>query len=127
MKLLLDTNALLRLHLQSGKLGTKTKTKLEAANSIFFSPLSFYEILHKQVIPSHLVSDFLEATRSVGIQELPLSAEAVLEVRTFGEIRGRDPFDLMILSQARQAGLELLTSDMELLSLKLDFVKDATR
>ena len=127
MKFLLDTNALLHLHLQSGKLGAKSKGKLEAAKGIYFSPLSFYEILQKRVIPSNLVSDFLEATRSVGIQELPLSADAVLKARAFGELKGRDPFDVMLLSQASQAGLQFLTSDMELLSLKLDFVVDATR
>ncbi|MEY3561928.1 MAG: hypothetical protein RL068_1080, partial [Actinomycetota bacterium] len=38
-----------------------------------------------------------------------------------------DPFDWMLVSQALANEADFYTSDMRLLSLGLDFVKDATR
>jgi PIN domain nuclease of toxin-antitoxin system len=45
---------------------------------------------------------------------------------TFGNLRGRDPMDMLILAQAANEGVDLYTSDMELLDMGLDFVKDST-
>jgi len=37
-----------------------------------------------------------------------------------------DPFDRLLVSQAHRTGLRLLTADRVLLSLKRDFIIDAT-
>ena len=126
MKALLDTNVLLRLHLQSKKLGVRTQSLLSSANSLFYSPLSLFELLQSEQVRPHVITDFVQATESIGIQELPLTARAAMEARRFGNLRGRDPMDFLILSQAAEAGLVLFTADLRLLGLGLPFIKDAT-
>jgi PIN domain nuclease of toxin-antitoxin system len=127
VKALLDTNVLLNLHLKPSKLGPRTLQDLSSADQVYYSPLSFFELLQREVIPSHLVNDFVMATREIGISEQSLTTEAALEARQFGNLRGRDPMDLLILAQASEARMQFFTSDMRLLSLGLDFVKDATK
>ena len=127
VKALLDTNVLLTIHLKPSKLGPRTLKDLSGDDQIYYSPLSVFELLQKEVIPSHLVNDFVMATREIGINEQPLTIEAALEARRFGTLRGRDPMDLLILAQASEAQMNFYTSDLRLLELGLHFVKDSTK
>lgn len=127
MKILLDSNVLFNLHIKPSKLGPRTLKHLSSADQLYYSPLSFFELLQKEAIPSHLANDFVQATHEIGIREQPLSTEAALEARQFGNLRGRDPMDLLILAQASEARMQFYTSDMRLLDLGTDFVKDATK
>nr|WP_285594613.1 PIN domain-containing protein [Actinomycetospora sp. NBRC 106378] len=59
---------------------------------------------------------------------LPVSAEQAEGVRTLpAALRRHDPFDRLLVAQARALGLTLLTADRVLLGLDLPFVVDATR
>lgn len=127
VKALLDTNVLLNVHLKPSKLGPRTLQDLSGDNQIYYSPLSVFELLQKEVIPAHLVNDFVRATREIGISEQSLTTDAALEARRFGTLRGRDPMDLLILAQASDARMQFYTSDMRLLELGFDFVKDSTK
>ena len=52
-----------------------------------------------------------------------------LSIETFEkfELRAnKDPFDIMLLAQAEHHGFQFLTSDLEILRLKLDYVLDLT-
>jgi len=126
MRVLLDTNVLLRLHLQPAKIGERTKAALGASRQIHYSPLSFFELLQKEVVAPHVIEDLVVATHRIGIREWPLTAKAAVEARRFGSLRGRDPLDMLILAQASEAGMSFYTSDLELQGLDLDFVKDST-
>ena len=75
---------------------------------------------------SHAAEDVVAATREIGIQELPLTTSAAVEARRFGNLKGRDPLDFLILAQAAEAGISFYTSDMEMLELNLDFVRDSS-
>lgn len=126
MRILLDTNVLSNLHTRPSLLGNQTVRKLESAKSLFFSPITFFEWLQKDDYLGTTAKMLAAATLAAGIEELPLSARAALEAQRFGSLRGSDPLDFLILSQAAQAEMDLYTSDRRLLSLGLDFVKDST-
>lgn len=126
MRILLDTNVLSNLHTRPSLLGNQTVRKLESAKGLFFSPITFFEWLQKDDYLGTTAKMLAAATLAAGIEELPLSARAALEAQRFGSLRGSDPLDFLILSQAAQAEMDLYTSDRRLLSLGLDFVKDST-
>lgn len=126
MRILLDTNVLNNLHTRPSLLGKQTVRKLESAKGLFFSPITFFEWLQKDDYLGATAKLLAAATIAAGIEELPLSARAALEAQRFGSLRGSDPLDFLILSQAAQAEMDLYTSDRRLLSLGLDFVKDST-
>ncbi len=125
MKALLDTNVLINLHQKPARLGKATQRSLSDARALYFSPLTFFEWLQKDDYLGTSTKMLAEATIRQGIEELPLTAQAALEARRFGSLRGTDPLDFLILAQAAEAGLYLYTSDEKLLGLGLDFVKDS--
>lgn len=125
MKILLDTHVIQWLHTKPTRLGTKTRYAIQAANSVFYSPLSFFEWIQKDDVTGGRARLLIEATKDVGFQQLPLTTEAVLEASRFGSLRGRDPLDLLLLSQASAGRLRFFTADQTLLGLGFDFVKNA--
>jgi PIN domain nuclease of toxin-antitoxin system len=127
MRILLDTNVLNNLHTRPQLLGKQTAQKLQAAKSLHFSPITFFEWLQKDDYLGTTAKKLAAATLAAGIEELPLSARAALEAQRFGSLRGSDPLDFLLLSQAAEAEMDLYTSDRRLLSLGLDFVKDSTK
>lgn len=127
MRILLDTNVLSNLHTRPSLLGNQTVRKLESAKGLFFSPVTFFEWLQKDDYLGTTAKMLAAATIAAGIEELPLSARAALEAQRFGSLRGSDPLDFLILSQAAQAEMDLYTSDRRLLRLGLDFVKDSSK
>lgn len=127
MRILLDTNVLNSLHTRPQLLGKQTARKLESAKGLFFSPITFFEWLQKDDYLGTTAKMLAAATIAAGIEELPLSARAALEAQRFGSLRGSDPLDFLILSQAAQADMDLYTSDRRLLGMGLDFVKDSTK
>lgn len=126
MKIMLDTNAIVWSHIKPSKLGKRTMQKLQEATTIYFSPLTFFEWLQKGSVSGRAATDLIESTIEIGLEELPLTYRAVLEAKRFGNLRGRDPMDMLILAQAANEGVDLYTSDMELLGMGLDFVKDSS-
>ena len=85
---------------------------------LFFSLVSLWEVAIKtslgredfQVDPSALRRGLLRE----GFQELPIAAEHVLAVQQLPWIH-RDPFDRLLVAQALQEHLHLLTTDKTLL------------
>lgn len=126
MRALLDTNVLTNLHHKPARLGQATQRSLRDARALYFSPLTFFEWLQKDDCLGTSTKMLAEATIKFGIEELPLTAQAALEARRFGSLRGSDPLDYLILAQAAEAGLFLYTADRKLLGLDLEFVKDSS-
>ena len=125
MRLLLDTNVLQNMHLRPAFLGKRTIQMLQSAKALYFSPLTIFEWLQKDDYLGSSTKKLAAATKEVGVIELPLTANAALQAIRFGSLRGSDPLDFLILSQAAEAGLVFLTSDSRLLGLDLDFVFDS--
>jgi len=115
VKLLLDTHILLWTAGQPEKLSKSTRSLLTTpGNSLFFSAASIWEIVIKlglgredfKVDPYRLRKMLVVH----GYAELPVTAEHALKVDLLPLLH-KDPFDRMLLAQARAEGMMLLTCD----------------
>ncbi|MDR0467106.1 MAG: type II toxin-antitoxin system VapC family toxin [Deltaproteobacteria bacterium] len=117
MKLLLDTHML--LWAAAGTLPKDAeKLVLDGENALYFSAVSIWEIVIKNSLKrSDFTVDPAELRRGLldnQYQELPVTSRHVLAVQDLPHIH-KDPFDRMLLAQARAEGMPLLTSDDALL------------
>jgi PIN domain nuclease of toxin-antitoxin system len=116
VKLLLDTHIVLWAAGQPDKLSPEAAALLTApANSLFFSAANLWEVVIKgglgrtdfQVDPARLRKMLIQH----GYTELPITAEHVLRVQSLPLLH-RDPFDRILLAQARVEGMRLVTVDL---------------
>ncbi len=123
MKLLLDTQLMLWWLADSPKLSRQARALIaDPANTIFVSAATMWEIrikekLGKLDVPPNLIT----TVRSEEFEWIPVSAEhadATMEL----PLLHRDPFDRMLVAQAKWMGITLLTSD-SLLAKYGSFVK----
>jgi PIN domain nuclease of toxin-antitoxin system len=119
VKLLLDTHILLWVAGQPEKLSEPARSLLTMpGNTLFFSAASIWEIVTKRVLgredfkvdPARL----RKMLESHGYAELPITAEHTLRVETLPLIH-KDPFDRLLIAQARAEGMQLLTVDASIL------------
>ena len=119
MRLLLDTCTFLWLARGSDDLSAEAKALfVDPAHEVYLSVVSAWEIAVKHglgrlplpVSPSRFVPETREA---LGVHALPLREEATLTVDRLPPVH-RDPFDRMLVCQARAADLVLLTPDPEI-------------
>lgn len=61
-----------------------------------------------------------------GLRQLPLVGEHSESIAEFPELIGHDPFDRVLLAQAKVERLDFLTADRRLLALGYDWIVDAT-
>ena len=117
MKLLLDTHILLWLVTDSPKLSFKARALIEdIGNECLFSPVSIAEISLKHKKHSDLLSFDGEAARSefidVGISELPFTSTDAADADSL-ELFHNDPFDRMLLAQAKSEGSMIVSHDRQ--------------
>ena len=113
MKYLLDTSVL--LWAAAGKLPEEARGLIiDSANELYFSAASLWEIVIKnslgrddfKVDPTVLRRGLLD----VGYQELPVAGAHALAVADLPLLH-KDPFDRILLAQAKAEGIVLLTFD----------------
>ncbi len=116
MRILLDTCTFLWIALQATRLSARAaQLILDPANQLFLSSVSAWEIavqhsLGRLILPQS-PSLFVPSQRTVHqIDPLPLSEEAALYVPNLPRVH-RDPFDRMLVCQAIQEKLVILTPD----------------
>ena len=118
MKLLLDSQILLRAAGQPARLPAAARRQLESPdNELLFSAASIWEITIKNALGRE---DFRVEPRVLrrglldnGYIELPITGEHAVNVDRLPEIH-RDPFDRILLAQALTEGVVLLTMDAQL-------------
>jgi len=121
--LLLDSNALIRYVSLSSKFGPQTRKLLDSSN-LFFSPLSLFELKLKETRISGFISPLNSGLMlDLGFSELGFVSGAAERLVTAAT---RDPFDLMLLTQAKTHSMLFVTADLQILNSKLDFVVDLT-
>ncbi len=127
MSLLLDTHSLLWLLTDdSARLGVRSRQLIKQADAVFVSPISVVEIQIKVMLGRlRLDSDLLGQIQAAGCARLDYNAEAANSIAEFPELERHDPFDRMLIAQAKSENLRLLTADKVLLGLGLNFVVDA--
>ncbi|MGC3953837.1 MAG: type II toxin-antitoxin system VapC family toxin [Propionicimonas sp.] len=89
----------------------------EQENDLYFSPVSIWEVVIKKGLggPDFTV-DPTQLHRGLianGYQELPITGRATLQVATLPDLH-KDPFDRLLVAQAIEEGLVLLTADRSL-------------
>lgn len=115
MKLLLDTHLILWAAKGDEKLSSAAEKMIsDPENELLFSPVSIWEMTIKNALKR---PDFKANTRLIrrgmldnGYSELPMTSEHALCVDTLPEIH-RDPFDRILIAQAKSEGILLLTTD----------------
>ena len=118
MKLLLDTQMLLWSVARSEFLPDQARQLIiDRNNEIFFSPASLWETVIKN---SRNRPDFKVDTPSLrlqlfdrGYQEIPITGLHTTAVSDLPLLH-KDPFDRLLLAQAKTEGLTLLTTDATL-------------
>jgi PIN domain nuclease of toxin-antitoxin system len=115
VKLLLDTHILLWAAGQPEKLSESARTLLTTPeNSLFFSAASIWEIVIKLGLGrDDFKADPYRLRKMLvvhGYTELPITAEHALKIDSLPSLH-KDPFDRLLLAQARTEGMLLLTGD----------------
>jgi PIN domain nuclease of toxin-antitoxin system len=114
MRLLLDTHVVLWQRTGTRTLGEKTRDALTAAAEVAFSVVSFAEIGIKVAIGQLTIpDDFHQRVLDSGVRILGLSPEHGLAVGRL-PLHHRDPFDRLLVAQAKSDDFTLVTADAEL-------------
>lgn len=119
MKLLLDTHVFLWIATNDERLPRDLKTILrEPSNDLYLSVVSSWEIALKArsgklVLPMPVWAFLLESRERLGIQSLSIQETAVAHVAKLPDIH-RDPFDRLLVCQAIQHSLTIVTNDPQI-------------
>lgn len=125
--ILLDTHVVLWLLDDSPRLSASARSELLAARAVYVSAVSHAELRIKQLVGKiALPARWAERVAQQGLRSLPFTAAHADRLADFPELARHDPFDRMLLAQARSEGLDLLTADRRLLSLELPWVRPAS-
>jgi PIN domain nuclease of toxin-antitoxin system len=115
-RLLLDTHLVLWAAGAPERLGPALAAEIEAAGAVVFSAASLWEIAIGAGLgrPDFAVDARLLRRGLVdnGWEELPVTAAHALETLALPLLH-RDPFDRILVAQARAEGIALLTRDPE--------------
>ena len=113
--LLLDSNIVVWLDKEPGRLPSRVLRQIESASSVFLSAVTAWELSIKQSLGGlrldRPVSDFVLAHH---LTELPVTIRHGEAVRDL-PLHHRDPFDRLLVAQAIVEGLVLVTGDRMLL------------
>lgn len=124
--ILLDTHVLLWLLEDSPRLSTAGRARLQASTAVYVSAVTHAELRIKEMIGKlRLPGDWSARLADQGLRPLPFTQAHADELPALVELARHDPFDRMLLAQARSEGLSFLTADRRLLALELPWVLDA--
>lgn len=111
MRLLLDTHVLLWACTRQRQPGAAAREALRRADVIYVSAISFAEIAIKASIGKLEVPENLHSvTRDFGAKALHLTPRHGLLVQSLPMVH-RDPFDRLLLAQALEDDLSIVSSD----------------
>lgn len=112
-RLLLDTHVWLWWQAGDRRLGTRTRRAIASASEVRFSAASAWEIAIKSSTGKlrRPAASSIQAELAVdGFQPLPVEVAHAEEVSSLPALH-RDPFDRMLIAQARVEGLMFVTAD----------------
>lgn len=117
MRLLLDTHVALWAVGAPGRLGERCAEAVRSRrHDVFVSAVTAVEVAIKQALGKlDTTDDIPEGLQRQGFTELPLTARHGWSLRELPALHG-DPFDRLLVAQARVEGLTLVTADAAILS-----------
>jgi PIN domain nuclease of toxin-antitoxin system len=116
MGLLLDTHTFLWSLLEDSRLGPQERQRIiDPSVEVLLSIASVWEIsikigLGKLDLPEPLEKTLREAMVGSQIHSLPITMDQALAIRSLPLLH-RDPFDRLLVAQARVEGLTIVTAD----------------
>lgn len=118
MRFLVDTHLLIWAAFDDRRLSDEGRQLLgDHSNKLFFSSASMWELAIKSALPAKPLNFDPAKLRKgllyAGYEELAVTGDHALEVANLPRIH-RDPFDGILVAQAKSEGLVLLTSDSTL-------------
>lgn len=115
MKLLLDTQVVLWAVLDSPRLGAAARQRIAEAEVVYVSAASIWEIAIKAALGKIAVDpqEIAGYCAGSGITELPVTARHAAATARL-PAHHRDPFDRLLVAQALEEPLRLLTADRQL-------------
>lgn len=122
MRVLLDTHVLLWWLTDDKSLGDRARSKIEKGeNSIFVSVASLWEIAIKQGL-GKIDADLAEIEKEIALQgmvRLGIEADHLIELLSLPH-HHRDPFDRMLIAQARAGDMPIMTADSQIAPYSVD-------
>lgn len=119
--MLLDTHVALWLVSDDAKLGPAARNLIRSAGTVHVSVVSMWEIAIKTGAGKLVVPDDLpERVSQAGLEWLPLTVEHAWASRRTPDLPQRDPFDRLLVTQARDEGLAFVTADRAILGAETD-------
>lgn len=116
MRLLLDTHVLLWWFMRSDRLKDTTRDVLaDPENDVFISAVSTWEIaikiaIKRLALPGVPAQYLPDRIRRAGLTELPVTTAHTYGVEAL-PMHHADPFDRMLIAQARYEAMTIVTSD----------------
>ena len=115
MRVLLDTHILLWMIGESRSLSASARRILaDEANELFFSAISIAEVAVKRQKNAALMplapDDVRFGAEESGVRELAFDSRHAVALTTL-PTHHRDPFDRMLLAQAKSSGMKILSHD----------------
>ena len=125
MNLLLDTHVLLWVLASPGKLSVASAQAIHRANTVFFSPMSLWEIGVKSSIwPQYgiaRVEDVQAGALRSNLRELPVRSADTMLSTALPAIH-RDPIDRILIAQSHNHQCHLLTVDQKIALYGMPYV-----
>ena len=112
MNILLDTHVLLWVLVEPERISENVLQEIKnPANRIYVSSVSILEMVIKQSLGKLNVPDNIESVLNLQrFLQLPITFKHALHVGNLPSIHG-DPFDRLLIAQAQEDGLILVTAD----------------
>jgi PIN domain nuclease of toxin-antitoxin system len=110
MRLLLDTHVVLWWLTDDPTMQDEVKDHIDTELDVFISAATLWEISIKASIGKLGPADLPEQILTTGLRELPITSMHGIAAGGLPTIH-RDPFDRMLIAQARTEGLTLVTRD----------------
>lgn len=121
--LLLDTHVVIWWLLDDDTLSDEVKDRLDDDPEVWISSVVVWEVAIKEAIgklagPEHLADEVAES----GFRQMPITFEHATAAGRLPLLH-RDPFDRMLVAQARCEGLTLVTRDPQILRYEVELLK----
>lgn len=122
MRILLDTHIALWAIADTAKLSEKVINLLEdESNEVYYSVASVWEVAIKHKIkPEDMPvseEEFVDLCENTGFIRLSIENKHIFLIKSLSRIKNapkhKDPFDRMLLAQAKYEGLKLITNDSQ--------------
>lgn len=121
MRILADTHVLLWWLADDKALGPKARTIItQTSNDVYCSSVSISEIwLKVRIGKLKIPEDFITALREQSFDTIMYDIKSAQGIQDLPDLAWKDPFDLMLLAQAVETDLSLMTADKNILNAKV--------